>query len=70
VDTPAKTFGLPQRFLAHGDRNQILADLGLTPQHLARELTEAVARRSPVLGAGQQEAGQPVPGPQVARPQA
>jgi 1-deoxy-D-xylulose-5-phosphate synthase len=75
VDTPAKTFGLPQEFLAHGDRNQILADLGLTPQHLARELTEAVARRSPGLGAGQQEAGEqvpgpPVPGPQAAHPQA
>jgi 1-deoxy-D-xylulose-5-phosphate synthase len=65
VDTPAKTFGLPQEFLAHGSRNQILADLGLTPQHLARALTEAVARRSP-----EPEAGQQVPGSQAAHPQA
>jgi 1-deoxy-D-xylulose-5-phosphate synthase len=70
VDTPAKTFGLPQEFLDPGDRKQILADLGLTPQHLARELIEAVARRSPGLGAGQQDAGQAETGPQVARPQA
>ncbi len=49
VDTPAKTFGLPQEFLAHGDRAEILADLGLTPQHLARQITEVVARRTPDL---------------------
>jgi 1-deoxy-D-xylulose-5-phosphate synthase len=46
VDTPAKTFGLPQEFLEHGSRDEILTDLGLTPQHLARQITEAVARRS------------------------
>ena len=46
VDTPARTFGLPQEFLAHGERGQILDDLGLTPQHLARQITEAVARRT------------------------
>jgi 1-deoxy-D-xylulose-5-phosphate synthase len=49
VDTPAKTFGIPQEFLAHGDRNQILDDLGLTPQHVARQVTEAVAKRIPEL---------------------
>jgi 1-deoxy-D-xylulose-5-phosphate synthase len=83
VDTPAKTFGIPQEFLNHGDRNQILADLGLTPQHLARELIEAVARRSPEPGAGQQDTSRPEAGgqdagqqeagqvgPQVAHPQA
>jgi len=49
VETPAKTFGLPQQFIAHGDRAEILDDAGLTPQHLAREITEAVARRTPEL---------------------
>jgi 1-deoxy-D-xylulose-5-phosphate synthase len=49
VETPAKTFGLPQEFLAHGDRAEILDDAGLTPQHLAREITEAVARRTAEL---------------------
>ncbi len=47
VDTPVKTYGLPQRFLAQGDRSEVLEETGLTPQHLARQLTEAVARRTP-----------------------
>jgi 1-deoxy-D-xylulose-5-phosphate synthase len=47
VETPVRTFGLPQEFLDHGDRGQILDDLGLAPQHLARAITEAVARRTP-----------------------
>jgi 1-deoxy-D-xylulose-5-phosphate synthase len=46
VDTPARTFGLPQEFLAHGERSQILEDMGLAPQHLARAITEAVAQRT------------------------
>jgi 1-deoxy-D-xylulose-5-phosphate synthase len=46
VDVPVKTFGLPQEFLAHGDRGEVLAAVGLTPQHLARQITEAVARRA------------------------
>jgi len=49
VDTPARTFGLPQRFLEQGERGQLLDDFGLTPQHLARAITEAVARRTPEL---------------------
>ena len=52
VDTPARTFGLPQEFLGQGDRATILAEAGLTPQHLARRITEIVAhaakRTSPV----------------------
>ena len=52
VHTPARTFGLPQEFLGHGDRTTILAEAGLTPQHLARQITEIVAhgakRTSPV----------------------
>jgi len=42
-----KTYGLDQEFLDHGTREQILEAAGLTPQHLARQLTEAVARRTP-----------------------
>ena len=47
VDVPVKTFGITQEFLDHGTRDGILEAAGLTPQHLARQLTEAVARRSP-----------------------
>ncbi len=49
VTIPVKTFGLPQQFLTHGTRNQILEDTGLVPQQLARQITEAVARLEPVL---------------------
>jgi 1-deoxy-D-xylulose-5-phosphate synthase len=49
VDTPAKTFGLPQEFLDHASRDSILDAVGLSAQHLARQLTEAVARRSPEM---------------------
>jgi 1-deoxy-D-xylulose-5-phosphate synthase len=49
VDVPVRTFGLPQRFLEHGDRAEVLADAGLTPQHLALAITEAVARLTPDL---------------------
>jgi 1-deoxy-D-xylulose-5-phosphate synthase len=49
VGTPVRTFGLPQEFLGHGKREEILADAGLVPQHLARGITEAVARLTPEL---------------------
>jgi 1-deoxy-D-xylulose-5-phosphate synthase len=49
ADTPVRTFGLPQEFLSHGKREEILADAGLDPQHLARQITEAVARLTPEL---------------------
>ncbi len=47
VDVPVKTFGVPQEFLSHGTRDEVLEEAGLTPQHLARQITEAVALRSP-----------------------
>ena len=46
VDIPVKTFGLPQEFLSHGTRDEVLDEAGLTAQHVARQITEAVARRS------------------------
>ncbi|MFE3453842.1 1-deoxy-D-xylulose-5-phosphate synthase [Nonomuraea sp. NPDC059194] len=49
VDVPVRTFGIPQRFLDHAKRPKILGYAGLTGQDLARDITEAVARRSPAL---------------------
>jgi 1-deoxy-D-xylulose-5-phosphate synthase len=46
VDVPVKTLGLPQEFLAHGSRDEVLEEAGLTPQQLALRITEAVARRA------------------------
>jgi len=48
VDVPVKTLGLPQEFLAHGSRDEVLEEAGLTPQQLALRITEAVARRTSV----------------------
>jgi 1-deoxy-D-xylulose-5-phosphate synthase len=49
IDTPVRTFGLQQQFLEHGERAQVLEAQGLTPQHLARQITEIVAQRAPEL---------------------
>jgi 1-deoxy-D-xylulose-5-phosphate synthase len=47
VDVPVKTFGLPQEFLSHGTREEVLEEAGLTSQQVALQITEAVARRTP-----------------------
>jgi 1-deoxy-D-xylulose-5-phosphate synthase len=49
VDIPVRTFGINQQFLEHGERRELLESLGLTPQQLARVITEMVARRTPEL---------------------
>ncbi|MGV9306824.1 MULTISPECIES: 1-deoxy-D-xylulose-5-phosphate synthase [unclassified Nonomuraea] len=49
VDVPVRTFGIPQRFLDHAKRPKILGYAGLTGQDLARDITEAVAKRGSAL---------------------
>ena len=44
VGTPLREFGIPQEFLEHGSRAELLAQLGLTPQEIARYAVEAIAR--------------------------
>ncbi len=44
LTVPVRSFGAPDRFVPHGSRAQLLTDLGLTPQHIARVLTEQVLR--------------------------
>jgi 1-deoxy-D-xylulose-5-phosphate synthase len=39
IDVPFRDLGLPQRFLTHGSRDEVLADLGLTAQDIARAVT-------------------------------
>jgi 1-deoxy-D-xylulose-5-phosphate synthase len=46
VDVPVKTLGLPQEFLSHGSRDEVLEEAGMTSQQLALRITEAVARRT------------------------
>jgi len=42
VDTAVTELGLPDEFLDHGTREQILARVGLTPQDIARDLVSQV----------------------------
>jgi 1-deoxy-D-xylulose-5-phosphate synthase len=44
VDTRSREIGIPEGFHPHGTRNEILADLGLTAQDVARRLIEWVSR--------------------------
>jgi 1-deoxy-D-xylulose-5-phosphate synthase len=39
VDVPLRDLGLPQEFLDHASREEVLADLGLTAQDVARAVT-------------------------------
>jgi 1-deoxy-D-xylulose-5-phosphate synthase len=42
VDTPVTELGLPDEFLPHGSRDGILESVGLTPQHIARDVVAQV----------------------------
>ncbi|EHR50542.1 1-deoxy-D-xylulose-5-phosphate synthase [Saccharomonospora marina XMU15] len=44
-DVPLRDLGVPQRFLQHGSREQVLAGVGLTAQDVARKVTEWAANR-------------------------
>jgi 1-deoxy-D-xylulose-5-phosphate synthase len=44
VDVPFRDLGVPQQFLAHSKRAEILADVGLTAQDVSRRLIEMYAR--------------------------
>ncbi len=39
IDVPCRDVGLPQRFYEHASRGEVLADLGLTDQDVARRIT-------------------------------
>ena len=56
VDTPFREFGIPQEFLDHGSRAELLAEIGLTAQDIARYAVEAVARADAPLEQAVREA--------------
>ncbi|HEU4913023.1 MAG TPA: 1-deoxy-D-xylulose-5-phosphate synthase [Actinomycetes bacterium] len=43
VATPLRDFGIPLRFLDHAKRAEILSEIGLTAQDVARDIVETVA---------------------------
>jgi 1-deoxy-D-xylulose-5-phosphate synthase len=49
VHTPLREFGIPQEFLPHGGRTELLEEVGLTPQNIARYAVEAIARADEAL---------------------
>ncbi|MFJ8046259.1 1-deoxy-D-xylulose-5-phosphate synthase [Kitasatospora sp. NPDC096147] len=44
VDVPLRDFGIPQEFLDHASRDQILAEIGLTAPAIATKAAETLAR--------------------------
>ena len=49
VDTPVLELGIPRDFLDHASRGELLGEIGLTGQALARQVAEAFAQREPAL---------------------
>jgi 1-deoxy-D-xylulose-5-phosphate synthase len=43
IDVPLRTFGIPEQFLAHAKRGEVLADIGLTPVEIAGRISAAMA---------------------------
>ena len=43
VDVPLRDFGIPQQFLSHGSRKDVMAEIGLTAPAVARQVTGLVA---------------------------
>lgn len=50
IDTRLREFGIPQEFLPQGNRSQLLEELGLTAQQIARFATELVASEENPVG--------------------
>ncbi|MEU6060978.1 1-deoxy-D-xylulose-5-phosphate synthase [Streptomyces sp. NPDC047097] len=43
VDLPLRDFGIPQRFLDHASRGEVMAEIGLTAPDIARQVTGLVS---------------------------
>ena len=46
VDVPLRSFGVPDRFLAHAGRGDVLAEIGLTPVEIAGRVSTVLERRA------------------------
>ena len=43
IDVPCRDVGVPQEFFEHASRNEVLAEVGLTEQNVARQITGWIA---------------------------
>jgi 1-deoxy-D-xylulose-5-phosphate synthase len=50
VDVAVRTFGVPERFLDHGKRAEVLAECGLTAQDISRSVIEEMAGQAAASG--------------------
>lgn len=50
IDVPCRDVGVPQEFQDHASRNEVLAELGLTEQNIARQITGWVAALGSTVG--------------------
>ncbi|MGW2297963.1 1-deoxy-D-xylulose-5-phosphate synthase [Streptomyces violaceorubidus] len=49
VDVPVRRFGIPEQFLAHAKRAEVLADIGLTPVDVAGRIGASLALAEPAV---------------------
>jgi 1-deoxy-D-xylulose-5-phosphate synthase len=49
IDVPCRDLGVPQEFQAHASRSEVLTEIGLTDQHVARQITGWVAALGAVV---------------------
>ena len=52
MDVPTRTLGLPQQFLRHGEREQLLHDVGLDVASIAAAVAAALPGRPHAVAAG------------------
>ena len=52
LNVPVELFALPQRFLDHADRKELLAEAGLTPADISQTVITALARYSAASESG------------------
>ncbi|MFJ2650172.1 hypothetical protein ACIO1C_26050 [Streptomyces sp. NPDC087420] len=45
VGVPLRAFGIPEQFLPHAKRSEVLADIGLTPVEIAGRISAALAHK-------------------------
>jgi len=48
IDVPCRDVGVPQQFLSHAARGEVLEEVGLTEQNIARQVTGWVAAQGSI----------------------
>ncbi|WP_079084033.1 1-deoxy-D-xylulose-5-phosphate synthase [Streptomyces longwoodensis] len=70
VDVPVRRFGIPEQFLAHAKRGEVLADIGLTPVEIAGRISASLALRADGTDGAEAADGPPATPAPLAHPPA